>query len=370
LKAVILAGGEATRLRPLTCHTPKVMVPVANRPFLEHFLNYLKQHRVNQVVLALGYLPDPVKNYFGDGRDFGVELVYSIEDCPLGTAGAVKNTPGEPGSPFLVMNGDVITDIDLTEMLRLHRERQAKVTIALTPVDNPYAFGVVETDSARRILRFTEKPAPGTASTNTVNAGVYVIEPEIMELVATGQRAMFERDVFPVLLARGEPVYAYSSDAYWVDIGTPEKYLKVHHDLLERRVGGRLPFDVDEHGVLYEGLSVVSPGATVKAPVIMGPGCRIAAGAKIGAGTVLGHGCTIEAGADVDGAVLWNDVYVGQNAVLRNCMIASGSRIEAGARVMDFCVLGDRVTVGRDNILDRGLKLWPERALPAGTISF
>lgn len=205
MKAVILVGGEGTRLRPLTYSTPKPMVPILNRPFLEHMLKYMKSHHINDVILALCYLPDHIRAYFGNGSDYGVKLTYDVETSPLGTAGAVKNVAQHLDETFFVFNGDVFTDLNLTAMLDTHRKKSSKATIALTPVDDPSMYGVVETDTNDRVKRFVEKPKREEATTNMINAGIYILEPELLEYIPANQNYMFERGLFPLLLEQGDP---------------------------------------------------------------------------------------------------------------------------------------------------------------------
>ena len=232
MKAVILVGGKATRLEPLTINTPKALIPVLNVPFLEYVIRNIAGHQIKEIILAQGHLARPMTEYFGDGSQLGVSLHYSVEEMPLGSAGAAKKAEKYLDGTFLVFNGDNFIDLDLTAMIGLHRERKAKVTIALTRVDDPTRFGMVETDDNGRIKRFVEKPAPEEVTTNTVNAGAWLVEPELMARVPPATPFSFERDVFPDLLARGEAVYAYVSSGYWMDAGTPEQYLQLHRDLL------------------------------------------------------------------------------------------------------------------------------------------
>ena len=231
-KAVILVGGPGTRLRPLTYDTPKSMIPVLNKPFMEYTLSYLKQFGVKDIVLTLNYLPDVIQDYFGDGSRFGVRLTYCMENEPLGTAGAVKNAEQYLDSTFIVFNGDIFTDLDLNDMLDCHRDKGSIATISLNWVDNPSAFGVVETDSNQRVMRFIEKPTPGEANTNWINAGTYFLEPEVLKHVPANRHYMFEKGLFPRLLELGESVYGYPFNGYWLDMGNLEKYLLLNRDLL------------------------------------------------------------------------------------------------------------------------------------------
>jgi mannose-1-phosphate guanylyltransferase len=351
MKAVILVGGEGTRLRPLTCNTPKAIVPILNRPFLEHMLGYLKEHGITGAILAMGYLPDPIQSCLGDATQLGVRLTYLVEESPLGTAGAVKNAESYLDGPFFVFNGDVITEIDLTAMMKRHKEFKPKVSIALTPVDNPTIYGVVETDARGTVQRFLEKPSWDKVTTNMINAGIYILEPEVLANIPASTPSMFENYLFPRLLEMGEPILSYPSDAYWIDIGTPEKYLKVNHDLLLRQAG---------RGIQATGKSQLHPTAQIEGPALIGEECIIAEGAKLKGPMVLGPHCEIGKGAVVQGAILWHHSRVGEKAILKNCVVCSHSYVGQGSRVPDNCVLGDSVTVAAGNILDKGTKVWPD----------
>jgi mannose-1-phosphate guanylyltransferase len=352
MKAVILVGGEGTRLHPLTRNTPKAIMPILNRPLLEHLLGYLKEHGVTDAILAMGYLPDPIQSCLGDGTQLGVRLTYLVEESPLGTAGAVKNAESYLDGPFFVFNGDIITEIDLTAMMKRHKEVKPKVSIALTPVDNPTIYGVVETDARGIVQRFVEKPTWDKVTTNMINAGIYILEPEVLAHIPASTPSMFENYLFPRLLEIGETILGYPSDAYWIDIGTPEKYLKANHDLLLQQVG---------RGIQAKGKSQFHHTAQIEGPVLIAEGCIIAEGAKLKGPVVLGQHCEIGKDAVVQGAVLWHHSRVGEKAILRNCVVCSHSYVEQGSHVPDNCVLGDSVTVASGNILDKGTQVWPDR---------
>ena len=290
MRAVILVGGEGTRLRPLTCNIPKPMVPVANRPFLEHMLNHLKRHGIDDVVLAVCYLPDHISSYFGDGSALGMRLAYIVEEAPLGTAGAVRNVhEREPfGSTFLVFNGDVYTDLDLTAMIESHRELRATASIALTPVEDPTVYGIVETAHDNRVRRFLEKPSWDAVTTNMINAGTYVLEPEVLSHMSPGY-CTFERDVFPGLLSAAYPLYGFPSRGYWLDIGTPEKYLQLHHDILMGKVPGNLPGERLIEGVWVEEGCDMRPTARVTGPVLMGRNCFLGDHVHVNGPLVMGE---------------------------------------------------------------------------------
>lgn len=360
MKAVILAGGEATRLRPLTCNTLKIMVPVLNRPFLEHLLDYLKKHEISDIILAVGKSPEQIQGYFGDGNKLGVTIAYSIENFPLGTAGAVKNAEKFLNDSFIVFNGDVFTDINLSAMMRLHRKNKATATLALTPVDNPTIYGVVETDSQGRVKRFTEKPSWDKVTTNMINAGIYILEPDILSYIVPNSFSMFERDIFPLLLEKGQAVYSYPSHDYWIDIGTPDKYLKLQRDLLHRRLGNK--------GTKFEGESFVHPSAQIEGPTLIGEDCFIARNSMIKGPAVLGARCRIEEEAIVEGAVLWQDCRISKGAKVRSCLLASRCCIGEKSEVWDDCVLGEDVLTGKGKKLLNGTKIWPGEVIEPGTI--
>ena len=356
MKAVILVGGEGTRLRPLTYHVHKCMAPVLNRPFLEHMIYYLKEHGVDDIILALCYLPESIKTHFGDGSTFGVKLTYVLEDSPLGTAGAVKNTEKHLEGPFLVFNGDIFTDIDLGEMFSLHRDRGAKVTIALTPVEDPSAYGVVETDSQGKVKRFVEKPPREEATTNMINAGIYILDEDILRDIPPNTFYMFEHNLFPLLLEKGAPVYSYPSHARWIDMGTPGKYLDLHHDLLS----GNNPSAFCNQIRQEEVESTIDPTAIVEGDVVMGDGCTIGSGVHIKGPAVIGEGCRILDQAIIEGAVLWNNVQVGQRAVLKECIIGNNSIIGDDSIVPQGSVIGGDIVLSKGTHLEPGQKIGPD----------
>ncbi len=355
MKAIILAGGEAIRLRPLTCNIPKAMVPVLNRPFLEHLINYLKKHKIVDVILAMGQPSEQIQNYFGDGSGFDVRLTYSVEDFPLGTAGAVRNAEKLLDECFVVLNGDIFTALDLTAMVNFHCEKKPIATIALTPVENPTIYGVVETDGQSRVRHFIEKPHWSEVTTNMINAGVYVLEPDILGYVASNTFFSFEHDVFPPLLEKGEAVYGYSFESYWIDIGTPEKYFRLSHDLLLRYVSDK--------DVKFEGESFVHPSAQIVGPAIIGESCFIDRDSVIKGPAIIGPGCQIGQGATVEGVVLWQNCKVAKEVKLRNCIIASNCYIEQRSEILDNCVLGDRVKVKKDSKLSKGASIQPNEVV-------
>mgnify|MGYP001570793551 CR=1 FL=1 len=368
MQAVILVGGEGTRLRPLTVNTPKSMVPILNQPYLEHNLDYLKKHGIKDVILALGYLPHRIKTYFDSVGEQDSHLTYVVESTPLGTAGAVKNVePHLHGEAFYVFNGDIVTDIDLRDMYTFHKREKASVTIALTAVENPTAFGVVETDNNGRVRRFVEKPGWDEVTTNMINAGVYIVEPEVLKLIPSQTFYMFEQGLFPLLLKQGEKVCGYPSTGYWIDMGTPEKYLKLHHDLLHKMArDGR---DGGVVGGIGEGCSI-HPSVQITGPVLIGKNCKIGPRVRIIGPVVLGDGCQVDEGSVIEGAVLWEGVHVGAEVNLKDSILAANCRVAGHCWIVGGCVLGDGVEIGEGNRLGQAIRVWQGKKLEPGTLSF
>lgn len=370
MQAVILVGGEGTRLRPLTVNVPKPMLPLANRPFLEHVLANLRDQGIDEVILSMGYRSEVIEQHVGDGERFGVSVRFVVESSPLGTAGGVKNVARYIRGRFFVFNGDILTDLDLQAMLEFHQQRQATATIALTPVDDPTAYGLVETDGAQRVQRFLEKPRAEEVTTNLINAGTYVLEPRVLDLIPEGTYHMFERGVFPELLQRGDRLFGYSSDCYWIDIGTPAKYLAVHQDVLSGRVrriaGGQFRPDRVEVGRAAS----IDPSVTLQGPILIGDSVRIEAGCRIEGPTTIGDGSTIGPRTTIARSVLWDQVRIGAQATLADCIIGTGVVVDDDVAIAGGAVVSDGCVVGRENRLDRAVRIWPGRTLAPRTITF
>lgn len=347
-KAVILVGGEGTRLRPLTYYAPKPMVPVLNKPFLEHTIAYLSKYGIENTILALSYLPEAIQNYFGDGSVLGGQLTYCIESSPLGTAGAVKNTEEYLDRSFLVLNGDIFTNLDIADMFAFHQIKRAKATIALTWVDNPCAFGVVETDSDGGVRRFIEKPSPDRVTTHWINAGIYILEPKVLEYVPPGCHYMFEKGLFPLLLELGEPVYGYPFSGYWLDMGTPEKYLQLNCDLLMSKAKSALIEDLGDNEVHCGKDVIIHPTAEIVGPAIIGSRCTIGKGACIKGPVVIGQDCCIAEGATIARTVLWNSVNVGSGANLKHCVVGSNAAIVDDSWLIDRTVIDTGARIATD----------------------
>lgn len=370
MKAVILVGGLGTRLRPLTCNVPKPMIPLLNQPFIEHMLSNLRNQGIDEVILAVQYLAERFREALGDGSRLGLKVHVMEEPEPRGTAGAVKNVEHMLDSTTFVFNGDVLTDLDLQAMLSFHREKGSKLTIALTPVEDPRSFGLVETDPSGHIRRFVEKPRSDEITTNYINAGTYILEPELLRYIPPNQYYMFERGLFPVVLQTGDPMYAYPSRSYWTDIGKPQTYLEVHHDILMGKLRHEMRGEQIANQVWAEGPVHIDPTAQIRGPVLFGEGVRVEAGALIVGPTVIGARSVIGANASVEGAVLWDENIIGAEAVLRSCVLGRQTRIGAKTYLTDGCIIGDQCVIGAENRLERGLRLWPTTVLPERAISF
>jgi mannose-1-phosphate guanylyltransferase len=370
MKAVILVGGLGTRLRPLTCNTPKPMIPLVNQPFIEHMLENLREQGIDEAILAVQYLADRFRELLGDGSRLGLKVHIIEEPEPRGTAGAVKNVEHLLDGTTFVFNGDVMTDLDLQEMLAFHREHSSKLTIALTPVEDPTAFGLVETDAQGRIHRFVEKPPPDEITTNMINAGTYIIEPELFRYVPPNQHYMFERGLFPVVLQTQDPMFGYPSRAYWTDVGKPATYLEVHHDILIGKVRYHFRGRQIADRIWAEDGVEIHDSAQLVGPVVLGPGVRIESGARIIGPTVLGARSWIKAEATIEGAVLWEDNIVEEGASLRSCVVGRGNRIGAKAHLATGTIVSDACTIGAENRLEYGIRLWPGAQLQDHAISF
>jgi mannose-1-phosphate guanylyltransferase len=328
IKAVILVGGPGTRLQPLTFTLPKSLVPVLNRPVMEHMIAYLRQFGIEDIILTMSYLPDAIRSHFGDGRNFDVHLTYCVEKDPLGTAGAVKNACEYLDGTFIVLNGDVFTKMDLSDMFLFHIEKKAKATIALTWVDNPSAFGVVETDNDKRVQRFIEKPPLGTETTNWINAGTYILEPEVLEYIPANQHYMFEKGLFPGLLEAGGAVFGYPYRGYWLDMGTLAQYFSLNMDFMCGEINDPLSKGFGRDGILYNSNVIIHPSAVITKPVVIDRDCRIGKNAHLKGPLIIGRNCVLEDGTSLENAILWENVRVGTGARLNSCIISSNTVIE------------------------------------------
>ena len=364
-----MAGGEGTRLRPMTANQPKPLLPVANRPIMEHVLRLLKRHGFEETIVTVQFLAALVRNYFGDGEDVGMFLQYATEEMPLGTAGSVKNAEDAlKDSPFLVISGDALTDMDLTEMCRFHKENGALVTVGLTRVPDPLEFGIVIADEDGRIQRFLEKPTWGQVFSDTVNTGVYIMEPEVLAEVSAKESVDWSHDVFPKLLARGAPIFGYISDKYWEDVGTLESYMKAQADVLSGKVEVDIAgFEVSPGMWIAEGADV-DPDAVLKGPLVIGDYAKIEAGATIREYSVIGANVVVKEGAFIHRAVVHNNVFVGQGTTLRGCVVGKNTDVMRLARIEEAAVIGDECVVEPEAYISAGVKVYPFKTIEAGAV--
>ncbi|MEL6320474.1 MAG: mannose-1-phosphate guanyltransferase [Cyanobacteria bacterium J06626_14] len=368
MRAVLMAGGSGTRLRPLTCDLPKPMVPILNRPISEHIINLLKQHNITEIIATLYYLPDVMRDYFQDGHDFGVQITYAVEeDQPLGTAGCVRNVSELLDESFVVISGDSITDFDLSAAIRFHQEKGSKATLVLTRVPNPVEFGVVITDNENRIVRFLEKPSTSEIFSDTINTGTYILEPDVLEYLPEHQESDFSKDLFPLLLEKGEPMYGYISEGYWCDVGHLNMYREAQYDALERNV--QLPIHYYEErspGMWVGSNTYIDPSAIITPPVMIGSNCRIGARAQLEPGTVIGDNVTIGSDADLKRPIVWNGSIIGDESHLRACVTARGTRIDRRAHVLEGAVVGSLSTVGEEAQINPEVRIWPSKKVEPG----
>ncbi len=368
MKAVIMAGGEGTRLRPLTSNTPKPMLPLANRPMMEHIVGLLKKHGFEDIVVTVAFQANTVRTYFGNGAEFGVRMVYATEEAPLGTAGSVRNAMAELDETFLVISGDVVTDLDLSEIVKFHQEKGALATLALKAMENPLEFGIVITREDGAIDRFLEKPTWGQVFSDTINTGIYVLEPDIFAAIDPDQPKDFAGEVFPALLEEGKPLYGYVADGYWEDVGNLDAYVRAHHDVLDGRVELDIPgFGLGEGIWLGEG-SEVHPAAKVEGPVIIGDYCRVEAGAHLREYSVLGSNVRVGEDAFVHRAIVHDNAYLGPGVRLRGCVVGRSSDLRRGARCEEGVVLGDECFVGEHAVINPGVKVYPFKTVEPGAI--
>jgi mannose-1-phosphate guanylyltransferase len=366
MQALILAGGEGTRLRPLTSTVPKPVVPLVDRPFIAFMLDWLRGHGVDDVIMSCGFLASGVRNVLGDGSAYGLRLRYVEEPQPLGTGGALKFAESLLDERFLMLNGDVLTDLDATAQLALHDQRAARATLALTPVEDPTAYGLVRTLDDGSVTGFVEKPSTDQIDTHNISAGIYVLERSVLELLEPDQPASIERDVFPRLV--GEGLYGYVGEGYWLDIGTPERYLEGTFDILE----GTVATGVAER--MGDGFICIESGSEIDGRVIPSAlierDCRVGAHARIGGRVVLETGVSVGEHTTIERAVVLRGSTIGANCTLSGCVVAAGVEIGDNTHLEGLAVLGEGVTIGADNVVTNGARIFPGVTIPDGGIQF
>ncbi len=369
MKAVVMAGGEGTRLRPLTSSRPKPLVPILNKPCMQHTIELLKRYGITDIVVTLYYLADEIEGYFGDGSELGVNLIYTVEDTPLGTAGSVKKAEEYlKDDTFIIVSGDALTDLDVEKALAYHKEKQSVATLVLQHVDNPLEFGVVITDDNGRIRRFLEKPSWGEVFSDTVNTGMYILEPSIFEYMEPDKSYDWSQDIFPQILAEEKPMFGYVLGEYWTDVGSLQQYRQAQYEML----GGMTKLPIEgrrEGGDIWIGTGTeIDPNARLIGPLCIGKNCRVKADAHIGPDTVIGDNCLIEEGATLQKAIVWDSNYVGARSRLTGCTVCFRCTIKEDVDIQEGAVVGDRCHIEAGSTIRPLIKLWPDKIIEAGSV--
>ena len=367
MKAVIMAGGKGTRLRPLTSRQPKPMVSIVNTPCMEHIVNLLKDHGFEDILATLEFMPEVIQEYFGDGTGWGVRMEYSVEEEPLGTAGSVKFAEAWLTERFVVISGDALTDVDLESAVAFHEERGAEATLVLKEVDDPSEFGIVVVEDDGRVSGFLEKPDEEEVFSHTANTGMYILEPSVLNDIPEGQEYDFAEELFPKLLEEGRPMYGYVMEGYWEDIGNIEQYMSAQKDVLDGKVQGIRPPGEELREGVYVGRGTQVNEDQLEGPVVLGDDVRVAPGAHIGPYSVLASNISVEAGASVVRSTVAEGSSIGEEAELDGALIGRSCTIGARARLLEGSALGDNVEVGEGATVAAGVSVYPGEKIEGGT---
>ena len=368
MKAVVMAGGEGTRLRPLTSMRPKPMVPIVNQPVMEHIIGLIKHHGMTEVVATLAFMPQVIEDYFGDGDEWDIDISYAIEETPLGTAGSVKNAAEALTETFIVISGDALTDINLTEVIEFHRSRKAAVTIALKRVPDPLEFGVVITDEDGKIERFLEKPSWGQVFSDTINTGIYVVDPLVLDYIPEGTPFDFSSELFPLLMANGHDLYGCVVDGYWCDVGSLESYVDVHRDILDGKAMIFVPGARTKDDVYVGAGADIDPSAEVASKVVIGANTRVRAGAKLGPYTIIGDNCMVGYDAETEHAIVWDDCFIGAHSAVRGAVLCRGVDVRSAAHIEQGVVIGDETMVGHGATIGTDVQVYPFKRIDPGAM--
>lgn len=368
MKAVIMAGGEGTRLRPLTSGIPKPMVPIVNKPVMEHIINLLMKYEINDIAVTLYYLPSVIKEYFGNGESFGVKLNYYIEEAPLGTGGSVLNTGEFLDDTFIVISGDALTDIDIEKALEFHKAKKSSATLVLKKEPVPLEYGIVITDESGRIVRFLEKPSWGEVFSDTVNTGIYILEPEVLNYYSKGDSFDFSKDLFPKLLKDNIPMFGYITDRYWCDIGDLPSYKETHFDILKGMVDIKFGYAEKSPGIWVGEGTVISNSAVITPPVIIGDNCIIKDGVSIDRFTVIGDRCEIEENSTLKRSIIWNNTHIGKNVQCRGTIVCTKVGIQDKANLFENSVIGSECHIGTGVTIRPDIKVWPYKKIKEETV--
>lgn len=361
-----MAGGLGTRLRPLTCNVPKPMVPIINRPILEHTISLLQKHGIADIVLLLFYLPDYIKDHFGDGSKFGVTITYITPDKDYGTAGSIRQAAQWLRDPCLVVSGDAITDLNISQFVKFHHEKDALISIALSQVGNPSPFGIAVTDKDGRVTRFLEKPSAGQIFTDTVNMGIYVMQPETLEFIPVNRKYYFAKDLFPKLLQERQSLYGFISQCYWKDIGSLRSYQQVHWDWLDGRINLNVKETIRQGNWLGRNVQI-GKGVKLEGTVVLGDHCSINDGVQL-SNSIVGNNCQIGQGSVISNSILWNNVYVERNCKLNQDVLGTGTQIREGACLDRNVFISNNALLGENCHINANVKIWPEKEVDARAV--
>ena len=366
MKAVVMAGGEGTRLRPLTINRPKPMVSLVDRPVIQHIFELLKFHGITEIIVTVQYLANAIQDYYGDGSAHGINITYSLEEIPLGTAGSVKNAAHLLDGPFLVISGDALTDFNLAKIISHHQNAHALATITLYRVANPLDYGVVITDDDGRVRQFLEKPSWSEVFSDTVNTGIYVLEPEVLDYIERGKLTDWSKDVFPRMLEKGDRIQGFIAEGYWTDVGTIEEYMRACSDYLQGRVNlTRLGHHIGGD-IWVDGDAEIAPDAQLHGPIYLGHGAKIKDGVIIHGPSVIRDYTIIDSRASIDRSIIWRNSYIGERAELRGAIVLRQSNIRQRAMLFEGAVVGDGVQIGAGAVIHPNVKIWPGKEVDEG----
>ena len=367
MKAIIMAGGAGSRLRPLTCGRPKPIVPIMNKPCMEHIIELLKKHNITDIGVTLQYLPEKISDLFGDGSDYGVNIKYFIEDSPLGTAGSVKNAEEFLDDTFVVISGDALTDIDLEKAIAFHKGKKTLCTLVLKEVEIPLEYGVVVTDDNGKIMRFLEKPSWGEVFSNTANTGIYILEPEVLTYFEKNVKFDFSQDLFPLLMNKGNDLYGYTTNEYWCDVGDIGSYIQSHIDILEGKVKVNLNEKANKKNI-YVGKNVdIHPSAEINGPVVIGDNCKIGKNAKIQPYTVIDKNTVVGDNASIQRSIIWSNNHIGNDSGLSVAILCYGNDVKSNVKIYEEAVIGDECQIKDRVRINPGVKIWPNKAIKTAT---
>jgi len=367
MKSVIMAGGEGTRLRPLTCNIPKPMVPIVNKPVMEHIIELLRKHNLTDIAVTLQYLPNIIKNHFNDGREYDVNLKYYVEDKPMGTAGSVKNAEDFLDDTFIVISGDALTDIDLKKAIDFHFSKKSMATLVLKKVEIPLEYGVVVTDENGRITRFLEKPSWGEVFSDTVNTGIYILSPEVLKYYNKNEIFDFSKDLFPLLLKQDKPMYGYVSEDYWCDIGDLNAYSQAHKDILEKRVKVSIPGKEIEDGIWVGENCIIEDDVVIEGSCVIGANTKVKKGTILDKFTVLGENNIIGERSGIKRSIIWKNNMLENNVQLRGTVICDKVKLRQNVSCFESSVIGDSTLIKENAIIKPNIKIWPEKVVEEGT---